>query len=140
MKRRRAERGGRRAETIAAWWLRLKGWTILARRVRTPVGEVDLVARRGRVTAFIEVKARAGAAEAPRSRSTNIGCAASSPPRKHWRIVTRAPAATSGSTPCSSCPGDCRVTSPTSRKDDGLQSEIEIPGRQFFGNHWLVRA
>lgn len=64
MKRRRAERGGRRAEAIAAWWLRLKGWTVLARRVRTPVGEVDLVARRGRVVAFVEVKARATAAGA----------------------------------------------------------------------------
>lgn len=64
MKRRRAERGGRRAETVAAWWLRLKGWTILARRVRTPVGEVDLIARRGRTLAFIEVKARASAHEA----------------------------------------------------------------------------
>jgi putative endonuclease len=57
--RRRAERGGRRAETIAAWWLRLKGWKILARRVRTPMGEVDIVARRGRTVAFVEVKARA---------------------------------------------------------------------------------
>jgi len=63
MSRRRAERGGRRAETIAAWWLRLKGWTILARRVRTPVGEVDLIARRGRVTVFVEVKARATEAQ-----------------------------------------------------------------------------
>ena len=63
MKRQRAERGGRRAESVAAWWLRLKGWTILARRVRTPVGEVDLIARRGRVTAFIEVKARASDAQ-----------------------------------------------------------------------------
>jgi putative endonuclease len=44
---------------LAAWWLRLKGWRILAVRARTPVGEVDLVARRGRVLAFIEVKARA---------------------------------------------------------------------------------
>ena len=59
MKRREAERGGRRAETIAAWWLRLKGWAILGRRVRTSRGEVDLVARRGRVVAFVEVKARA---------------------------------------------------------------------------------
>jgi putative endonuclease len=64
MNRHRAERGGRRAETLAAWWLRLKGWTILARRVRTPVGEVDLVARRGRIVAFIEVKARSSPEQA----------------------------------------------------------------------------
>ena len=64
MKRQRAERGGRRAERLAAWWLRLKGWRILAMRARTPVGEVDLVARRGKVLAFIEVKARASVAEA----------------------------------------------------------------------------
>jgi putative endonuclease len=64
MNRRRAEQGGRRAETIAAWWLRLKGWTILGRRVRIPLGEIDLVARRGRVLVFVEVKARATGAEA----------------------------------------------------------------------------
>lgn len=64
MTRRRAERGGRRAEAIAAWWLRMKGWRILAMRARTPVGEVDIVARRGRTLAFIEVKARASAADA----------------------------------------------------------------------------
>jgi len=63
MKRRRAEQGGRRAEAIAALWLQLKGWSILARRARTPVGEVDLVARRGRMVAFVEVKARATLAE-----------------------------------------------------------------------------
>ena len=64
MKRQRAERGGRRAEIIASWWLRLHGWRILARRARTPLGEVDLVAKRGRIIAFVEVKARATAAEA----------------------------------------------------------------------------
>lgn len=64
MTRRSAERGGRRAERVAAWWLRLRGWHILAMRARTPVGEVDLVARRGKVLAFIEVKARASAAQA----------------------------------------------------------------------------
>ncbi len=63
-KRKRAERGGRRAETLAALWLRLKGWRIVARRVRTPVGEIDLIARRGRTLAFVEVKARATAREA----------------------------------------------------------------------------
>ncbi|HEX8579425.1 MAG TPA: YraN family protein [Allosphingosinicella sp.] len=64
MNRQRAEQGGRRAETLAAWWLRLKGYAILAQRVRTPVGEVDLVARRGRTLVFVEVKARATAKEA----------------------------------------------------------------------------
>ena len=64
MTRKRAEQGGRRAERLAALWLQLKGWKILGRRVRTPVGEVDLVARRGRIVAFVEVKARATAEEA----------------------------------------------------------------------------
>ena len=64
MKRQRAERGGRRAEALAAWWLRFKGWTVLARRARTPVGEVDLIVRRGRTLAFVEVKARASQDEA----------------------------------------------------------------------------
>jgi putative endonuclease len=38
--------------------LRLHGWRILARRARVPGGEVDIVARRGRILAFVEVKAR----------------------------------------------------------------------------------
>jgi putative endonuclease len=61
----RAEREakGRRGEWLAAWYLRLKGWRIVARRVKTPRGEVDLVARRGRLVAFVEVKWRANAKE-----------------------------------------------------------------------------
>lgn len=57
----RAEREaqGRRGETLAAWYLRLKGWRILARRLKTPRGEIDLVARRGNLVAFVEVKWRA---------------------------------------------------------------------------------
>jgi putative endonuclease len=56
--RQEREAWGRWAERLAAWCLRLKGYRILAHRFRTPVGEIDLVARRGRVVAFVEVKAR----------------------------------------------------------------------------------
>ena len=61
--RRIAEASGRRGERLAGWWLRLKGWSILDRRVRTPAGEVDIIARRGNLVAFVEVKSRATAAE-----------------------------------------------------------------------------
>lgn len=61
--RQRAEAAGRRGERLAGWWLRLRGWSILDRRVRTPAGEVDLIARKGALVAFVEVKTRATAAE-----------------------------------------------------------------------------
>jgi putative endonuclease len=57
--RRRAYRWGMSAETRAAWYLRLKGYRILARRYKVSRGEIDLVARKGRVLVFAEVKARA---------------------------------------------------------------------------------
>jgi putative endonuclease len=49
---------GIRAEEMTAWYLRARGYKILARRYKTPVGEIDLVARRGGCIVFIEVKAR----------------------------------------------------------------------------------
>lgn len=60
--RRAAERRGRWGERIAACYLRLCGWRIVAQRARTRAGEVDLVARRGRTLLFVEVKTRATAA------------------------------------------------------------------------------
>lgn len=63
MNRARAERRGRRGETLAAWYLRLKGYRIVARRKRTPRGEVDLVAKRRGIIVFVEVKTRATPAE-----------------------------------------------------------------------------
>lgn len=63
MKRQRAEKEGRAGEGRAALWLQVKGWRILDRRRKTPLGEIDLVAKRGNVVAFVEVKWRATAAE-----------------------------------------------------------------------------
>jgi putative endonuclease len=58
MNRGEREAWGRWAESVAAWSLRLRGYRIVARRFRTPLGEIDLVACRGRHLAFVEVKAR----------------------------------------------------------------------------------
>jgi putative endonuclease len=53
-----ARLSGRRGEVVAALWLMAKGYRILGFRLRTPHGEIDLVARRGQVLAAVEVKAR----------------------------------------------------------------------------------
>ena len=71
--RQRAYARGRRGERIAAWWLRLKGYRVLARGFRCPAGEVDLIVRRGAILAIVEVKHReslaiAGAAVGPRQQ------------------------------------------------------------------------
>ncbi|WP_165215995.1 YraN family protein [Affinirhizobium pseudoryzae] len=64
LKRRRAERRGRLAEYAAALFLRLKGYRILVMRYRTPSGEIDIIARRGDLVAFVEVKMRQDARNA----------------------------------------------------------------------------
>jgi putative endonuclease len=60
-RRQGAERYGRQGETLAAWFLRLKGYRILETRYKTPIGEIDLIARRFGTTVFVEVKSRRGA-------------------------------------------------------------------------------
>lgn len=57
-RRRQGERFGRWAEAACRWLLRVKGYRIIASRLRTPLGEIDIVARRGATMAFVEVKAR----------------------------------------------------------------------------------
>ncbi|MDF1747503.1 MAG: YraN family protein [Alphaproteobacteria bacterium] len=56
--RQAAEEGGRQAEAWAVLWLRLKGYRILAQRLKTPMGELDVIARRGKTICFVEMKAR----------------------------------------------------------------------------------
>jgi putative endonuclease len=76
----RAYRRGLFAETLAAFLLRLKGHRIVAQRYRTPVGEIDLVALKGRRLAFIEVK----------RRKTRDDAAWTIPTRQKRRIVRAA--------------------------------------------------
>ena len=80
--RRRRVRYGRWAEAVCALSLMLRGYRILARRYRTPIGEIDIVARRGGLIAFIEVKARRTLGEAGESLS----------PRQRQRISRAASA------------------------------------------------
>src|SRR5690242_17536975 len=68
--RRSAERRGRHSEFLAIALLLVKGYRILARRMRTPLGEIDLVAKSpAGLVCFIEVKARAEALTAAQSLS-----------------------------------------------------------------------
>ena len=80
--KRRAWRWGRKAESLCVWTLRLRGYRILARDFRVPVGEIDIIARRGRTLAMIEVKAR-----------DSIEAALSALERRQQRRIARAAAA-----------------------------------------------
>ncbi len=77
--RQQAERRGRLAEHYAATWLQLKAYSILATRVKLPIGEIDLIARKGETLAFIEVKQR-----------QTLELAQSAVPETGWRRISRA--------------------------------------------------
>jgi putative endonuclease len=61
-KRQDDDQRGREAEAQAAMWLTQQGWRIVAERVKTKAGEIDLIAKRPGLVAFVEVKWRARAA------------------------------------------------------------------------------
>ena len=65
--RHRAQRRGAYSESLCRWHLRLRGWRIVASGWRCPSGEIDILARRGRVLAIIEVKSRRDLASAAQS-------------------------------------------------------------------------
>ena len=77
LRRQRARRRGDLAEFLCRVHLRLRLWRIVARDWRCPAGEIDIIARRGKLLAVIEVKARATAADAVSAVS----------PRQRRRIV-----------------------------------------------------
>jgi putative endonuclease len=77
-----AFRTGLSAEVRAAAFLMAKGYRILAKRFRTPYGEIDLVARRRNLLAFVEVKARASLDDAAYAVT----------PRQQQRIIDAAQA------------------------------------------------
>jgi putative endonuclease len=77
-----AFRTGLSAETRAAAFLMAKGYCILAKRFRTPYGEIDLVARKRNLLAFVEVKARGSLDEAAYAVT----------PRQQQRIINAAQA------------------------------------------------
>ena len=77
---RSAQRLGLDAEEVAAAALRGDGWILLGRRLRTPAGEIDLVAEKDGLLAVLEVKARPTLAEAahalaPRQRARLLAAA-----------------------------------------------------------------
>lgn len=93
--RRAAERRGHRAEAIASLLLMAKGYRIVEKRFRSRVGEIDIIAARGRRIAFIEVKERASTDEAawavtPRQQARIIAAAQSwlarNPPKRDFEI------------------------------------------------------
>ncbi len=75
---------GRWAEDLAAAYLESRGYRVLARNLRTPEGELDIVARKGEVLALVEVRARRGGAAG--SAAESIG------PRKRQRLLRAAAA------------------------------------------------
>lgn len=58
LRRRKAERRGHLAEYLAAFYLLAKGYRVLALRHKTPLGEIDLIAKKGDISIFVEVKSR----------------------------------------------------------------------------------
>ncbi len=77
---RKTRRRGLAGESAAALYLTAKGYRILERRFLTPQGEIDLIVRRGRIVAFVEVKVRANLTQALESVT----------PRQQRRIVAAA--------------------------------------------------
>ena len=89
-----AHKSGRRAETLAVWYLRLKGYRILARNFRHARGEIDIIAQKGQVLVWVEVKqrqkGRASLADVSPQQWARIAAAASAFVGRHQALQTLA--------------------------------------------------
>ena len=113
--RHRAERRGRSAERLCRWHLRLRGWRIVAVDWRCPSGEIDIIARRRRVLAIVEVKAR-----------TDLDTAAASILPRQRRRIARAAAAFLSTRP--------EMAEMTLRFDVMLVAPLRVP--RHLANVW----
>src|SRR3979409_1095991 len=99
LRRQGAETHGRRSEILAALWLSCKFYRVLGRRVKTHLGELDLVAMSpAGILAFVEVKARA-LGRCRRSDNSASALALSAPLRFTWARVPSYATKLSDSTP-----------------------------------------
>ena len=139
--RQRAYLSGRRAERIACWLLRVKGYRILAVNWRCTAGEVDILARRGTVLAAIEVKRRT-AGLAPGESAGDAALFAISP-RQRARVARAAEVFLSRR-------GDCQglelrldavtVTEPTSWPWAALSRALQWGWPRHFPAAWQAES
>src|SRR5918994_1672006 len=116
--RQAAHRLGHVAEWRAVWRLRLAGYSVLARRYKTKLGEIDIVVRRGGILAFVEVKARADfltATDALGNRQ--FGRVARGPVCRRRTALRPAPASADAARAVSRRPGLSRTIPPPLRVD-----------------------
>ena len=105
----KARQAGRRGEMVSALWLMAKGYRILGFRLKTPQGEIDLLARKGPVLAVVEVKLRTsrdlaleavGATQRGRLRRAGASYAAQRPDLRHLAVRLDLMALAPGRWPC----------------------------------------
>jgi putative endonuclease len=139
--RQRAYLSGRRAERIACWLLRLKGYRILAVNWRCAAGEVDILARRGKVLAAVEVKRRSGGLVAGEAAGDAALFAIS--PSQQARVARAAETFATRRSDCRDL--DLRldaitVTEPTSGLWGGLARALRWGWPRHFPAAWQARS
>jgi hypothetical protein len=133
-----AFRVGLSAESRAAVYLIAKGFRIVARRFRSPVGEVDIVARRGRLLIFVEVKARSRLDDAAESLCRGSSGGSRRRQRPGSPSIRTTPKATSGSMPFWSRRDASRATSRRRSRPSSGGQESGVRGQGSGNGRFLT--